>query len=151
MCAQSVEAKQIAHIGCLEYNENLPILLFRCDNFFISRPTTKYVTYSFILDDSLNTKYSILDAVLPSCVLLYLCNVLGLAPPARDYSTEDGRPPQTTPGPAPRFLSWRDEALCSPAGWATPPNYGSHCCPSERETLKIEERVKVKESRDKEM
>lgn len=98
---------------------------------FVDFMNCHQVFHGFIHSGTVLDKHSILHAVQQTCVLQYLCNVLGWAAPAREYSTEDGRPPQTTPGPSPRPLSWRGEARCTPPVWTSPPNYGSHCCPSE--------------------
>lgn len=86
---------------------------------------------------TLRATCSFLDLALSSCLCQYLCHVQGFSAPVRQDCTDDGCPLQTAPGHPPRFLSWRDEALCNPPVWATLPNCGSHCCPSERKMKKI--------------
>lgn len=86
---------------------------------------------------TLRATCSFLDLALSSCLCQYLCHVQGFSAPVRQDCTDDGCPLQTAPGHPPRFLSWRDEALCNPPVWATLPNCGSHCCPSERKMKEI--------------
>ena len=110
----------------LENSENL--FRLRCENKFISELATDSLTTE---DVAVLTKYSVLCCIPPPRVLWYLCNAPHSAAPSRESSTEDGLRPHISPGPPPRFLRWRDKAPCSPPGWATPPNYGSHCCLSD--------------------
>jgi len=77
-------------------------------------------------------------------LLWYLCYMQDFAAPVREDSNRDGSSLQTVPERRTHFLCWKDEALCSLPVWATPLNYGSHCCPSESKMGELGEKLKTK-------